>query len=119
MCRQPITGGDVFGTVYENELITDHKIMCPPNIYGTVVKVSWQLNFYTCLLRGRGESWVGGRHGKRVFVCGVAKTSPLLTGRPVGKTTWVRSRLNERGITLEENNDATAVVVAWACCDVR
>eukprot|EP00752_Nemacystus_decipiens_P010522 g9370.t1 len=36
---QPITGGDVFGTVYENELITDHQIMCPPNIYGTVVKV--------------------------------------------------------------------------------
>ncbi|CAM9685660.1 unnamed protein product [Chrysoparadoxa australica] len=36
---QPITGGDVFGTVYENELIHSHKIMCPPNIYGTVVKV--------------------------------------------------------------------------------
>lgn len=37
---QPISGGDVFGTVYENELITDHQIMCPPNIYGNVVKVS-------------------------------------------------------------------------------
>nr|AGK85256.1 truncated vacuolar ATPase subunit A [Fucus vesiculosus] len=36
---QPISGGDVFGTVYENELINDHKVMCPPNIYGTVVKI--------------------------------------------------------------------------------
>ncbi|CAM9397182.1 unnamed protein product, partial [Sphacelaria rigidula] len=35
----PISGGDVFGTVYENELITDHQIMCPPNIYGNVVKI--------------------------------------------------------------------------------
>jgi len=36
---QAITGGDIFGTVYENELITSHKIMCPPNVFGTVVKV--------------------------------------------------------------------------------
>eukprot|EP01084_Bolivina_argentea_P055442 101651_1 len=36
---QPITGGDIFGTVNENELISSHKIMCPPNIYGNVVKV--------------------------------------------------------------------------------
>jgi vacuolar-type H+-ATPase catalytic subunit A/Vma1 len=36
---QPITGGDIFGTVYENELVPSHKIMCPPNIDGTVVKV--------------------------------------------------------------------------------
>ena len=34
-----ITGGDIFGTVYENELVTEHKIMCPPNVYGKVVKV--------------------------------------------------------------------------------
>ncbi len=34
-----ISGGDVFGTVFENEVISNHKIMCPPNIRGTVVKV--------------------------------------------------------------------------------
>jgi len=34
-----VTGGDIIGTVYENELITKHKILCPPNIYGRVVKV--------------------------------------------------------------------------------
>uniref|UniRef100_A0A7S2V294 H(+)-transporting two-sector ATPase n=1 Tax=Fibrocapsa japonica TaxID=94617 RepID=A0A7S2V294_9STRA len=36
---QPITGGDIFGTVFENEIIHSHKIMCPPNVYGTVTKV--------------------------------------------------------------------------------
>mmetsp|Transcript_12503 Transcript_12503/g.31472 ORF Transcript_12503/g.31472 Transcript_12503/m.31472 type:complete len:625 (-) Transcript_12503:96-1970(-) len=36
---QPIAGGDVVGTVYENEIIDSHKILCPPNIYGTVSKI--------------------------------------------------------------------------------
>lgn len=36
---QSISGGDVFGTVFENEIIHSHKIMCPPNIYGKVKKV--------------------------------------------------------------------------------
>lgn len=35
----PISGGDVFGTVFENEIISQHKIMCPPHIYGEVVKI--------------------------------------------------------------------------------
>lgn len=34
-----ISGGDIFGVVYENELIPEHSIMCPPNLKGTVVKV--------------------------------------------------------------------------------
>ena len=34
-----ISGGDIFGCVYENELIPEHNIMCPPNLKGTVVKV--------------------------------------------------------------------------------
>jgi len=36
---QPISGGDVVGTVYENEIIDTHKILCPPNIFGTVSKI--------------------------------------------------------------------------------
>lgn len=36
---QPITGGDVIGSVYENELIDNHKILCPPNVFGTVSKI--------------------------------------------------------------------------------
>jgi V-type H+-transporting ATPase subunit A len=36
---QPISGGDVIGSVYENELIDNHKILCPPNVYGTVSKI--------------------------------------------------------------------------------
>mmetsp|Transcript_14179 Transcript_14179/g.25367 ORF Transcript_14179/g.25367 Transcript_14179/m.25367 type:complete len:619 (-) Transcript_14179:200-2056(-) len=34
-----ITGGDVFGQVYENEVVRSHSIMCPPNVRGTVVEV--------------------------------------------------------------------------------
>jgi len=37
---QPIAGGDVIGTVFENEIIDAHKILCPPNVYGTVKKVN-------------------------------------------------------------------------------
>ena len=37
---QPITGGDVIGVVYENELIDSHKIICPPNVFGTVTKIN-------------------------------------------------------------------------------
>eukprot|EP00586_Coscinodiscus_wailesii_P012057 CAMPEP_0172496008 /NCGR_PEP_ID=MMETSP1066-20121228/79815_1 /TAXON_ID=671091 /ORGANISM="Coscinodiscus wailesii, Strain CCMP2513" /LENGTH=622 /DNA_ID=CAMNT_0013268055 /DNA_START=46 /DNA_END=1914 /DNA_ORIENTATION=+ len=36
---QPVAGGDVIGVVYENELIDNHKILCPPNVYGTVSKI--------------------------------------------------------------------------------
>jgi V-type H+-transporting ATPase subunit A len=39
---QPISGGDVLGNVYENEIIDNHKIMCPPNVYGTVKKIFTQ-----------------------------------------------------------------------------
>jgi V-type H+-transporting ATPase subunit A len=37
---QPITGGDVIGTVYENEIIDSLKILCPPNVYGTITKIN-------------------------------------------------------------------------------
>lgn len=36
---QPISGGDVIGVVYENEIIDSHKILCPPNVYGVVSKI--------------------------------------------------------------------------------
>lgn len=36
----PITGGDVIGIVYENEIIDSHKIICPPNVFGTVTKIN-------------------------------------------------------------------------------
>lgn len=35
----PVTGGDVLGTVYENEIMDNHRILVPPNVYGTVTKV--------------------------------------------------------------------------------
>lgn len=35
-----LTQGDVFGTVYENSLFTEHKIMLPPQCKGKVVWLS-------------------------------------------------------------------------------
>ncbi|KAL9189346.1 hypothetical protein ACHAXT_009021 [Thalassiosira profunda] len=35
----PVTGGDVMGVVYENEIIHSHRILVPPNVYGTVTKL--------------------------------------------------------------------------------
>lgn len=36
---QHISGGDIFGYCFENEIISQHKIMCPPNIQGEIVKI--------------------------------------------------------------------------------
>jgi len=35
---QTIVGGSIFGEVFENELMKSHKIMLPPDLYGTVVR---------------------------------------------------------------------------------
>jgi V-type H+-transporting ATPase subunit A len=37
---QPVTGGDVIGIVYENEIIDSHKILVPPNVYGVIKKIN-------------------------------------------------------------------------------
>jgi len=34
-----ISGGDIFGRVYENEVMKSHSVLCPPNLRGTVVEV--------------------------------------------------------------------------------
>ena len=35
-----ITGGDVFGSVYENSLLNDHKILLPPRARGTITHIA-------------------------------------------------------------------------------
>jgi vacuolar-type H+-ATPase catalytic subunit A/Vma1 len=35
-----ITGGDVFGTVFENSLLNEHKILLPPRAKGTITRIS-------------------------------------------------------------------------------
>lgn len=35
-----ITGGDIFGQVYENSLLDDHKIMLNPRAMGTVTRIA-------------------------------------------------------------------------------
>lgn len=37
---QPVSGGDMIGLVYENEIIDSHKILCPPNVYGVISKIN-------------------------------------------------------------------------------
>lgn len=35
-----ITGGDIFGTAFENSLLSDHKILLPPRARGTIVSIA-------------------------------------------------------------------------------
>ncbi len=35
-----ITGGDIFGSVFENSLLNDHKIMLPPRARGTITRIA-------------------------------------------------------------------------------
>jgi len=35
-----VSGGDIIGTVYENEIFTDHKILVPPNISGKIQSIT-------------------------------------------------------------------------------
>jgi len=35
-----VSGGDILGTVYENEIFSDHKILCPPNVSGKIQSIT-------------------------------------------------------------------------------
>ena len=35
-----ITGGDIYGGVYENSLVNNHKIMLPPRALGTITHIA-------------------------------------------------------------------------------
>jgi len=35
-----ITGGDIFGRVYENSLVDNHKIMLSPRALGTITRIA-------------------------------------------------------------------------------
>lgn len=35
-----VTGGDILGTVYENSLFKEHRVMIPPGYSGEVVFIS-------------------------------------------------------------------------------
>ncbi|KAI5848164.1 ATP synthase alpha/beta family, nucleotide-binding domain-containing protein [Tricharina praecox] len=35
-----VTGGDIFGSVWENSLLDDHKIMLPPRVKGTITSIA-------------------------------------------------------------------------------
>jgi vacuolar-type H+-ATPase catalytic subunit A/Vma1 len=35
-----ISGGDIFGKVYENSLVNDHKVMLSPRALGTITRIA-------------------------------------------------------------------------------
>jgi V-type H+-transporting ATPase subunit A len=35
-----VSGGDIFGGVYENSLVNSHKIMLPPRALGTITHIA-------------------------------------------------------------------------------
>ncbi|KAK7203319.1 vacuolar ATPase subunit A [Myxozyma melibiosi] len=40
-----ITGGDIFGSVFENSLLSDHKIILPPRARGTITSIAEAGNY--------------------------------------------------------------------------
>lgn len=40
-----ITGGDVIGSTFENDLFSEHRIIVPPKLYGRVVEVATKGNY--------------------------------------------------------------------------
>jgi vacuolar-type H+-ATPase catalytic subunit A/Vma1 len=66
-----ISGGDIFGSVYENSLIDNHKIMLPPRAMGTITNIV-EKGSYTVDVSPRifqvdpVPDELGRRHGDRV-----------------------------------------------------
>lgn len=54
-----ITGGDVLGTTYENDLFAEHRIMVPPNVYGRIVEMmpvgSYTVSQPVCVIEFEGK----------------------------------------------------------------
>jgi len=40
-----VTGGDVIGSVFENDLFAEHRIMIPPKMYGRVKEIMPNANY--------------------------------------------------------------------------
>ncbi|KAJ5621044.1 hypothetical protein N7510_005028 [Penicillium lagena] len=73
-----ITGGDIWGTVFENSLVNDHKILLPPRARGTITRIA-PAGSYTVdekLLEVEFE-------GKKTEY-GMMQTWPVRVPRPVG-----------------------------------
>lgn len=41
-----ITGGDVLGTTFENDLFAEHRIMVPPKLYGKITEIQPKANYH-------------------------------------------------------------------------
>lgn len=82
-----VSGGSIIGEVYENELMTNHKIMVPPDVYGEVVAL-W--NGYGTDRKedlGINETLLKIRHGGTGEIVNVSMTHkwPVRKPRPVAE----------------------------------
>ena len=54
-----VTGGDIIGTVFENDLFSEHRIMIPPKVYGRIVEVmptgSYTVSQPVCVVEFEGK----------------------------------------------------------------
>jgi vacuolar-type H+-ATPase catalytic subunit A/Vma1 len=41
-----VAPGDIIGSVYENDLFNEHRIMIPPKVYGRVTEIQDKNNFH-------------------------------------------------------------------------
>lgn len=48
-----ISGGDIFGAVYENSLVDNHKIMLPPRAMGTITRIAEKGSYTVDVSAGR------------------------------------------------------------------
>jgi V-type H+-transporting ATPase subunit A len=55
-----VTGGDVIGAVFENDLFNEHKIMIPPKMYGRIVELmpknDYTVNQTVCVVEFEDKS---------------------------------------------------------------
>jgi vacuolar-type H+-ATPase catalytic subunit A/Vma1 len=40
-----VTGGDVVGFTYENDLFNEHRIMIPPKVFGRIKEIMPKANY--------------------------------------------------------------------------
>lgn len=58
-----VSGGDVFGTVYENSLVDNHRIMVSPRAMGTVTWVAEKGSYNVDVSISSRKPFISSDHG--------------------------------------------------------
>lgn len=88
-----VTGGDIIGSTWENDLFNEHRIMIPPKVYGRIKEIMPKGNYHVsdvvAVLDFEGKdkeikmSHFWPVRGARPFAEKLAGKIPLLTGQRV------------------------------------